>query len=268
MEKTMKSALTLAVVVLSAASAAAGPYRTMARELAKAGLKHDVRRVAVLPFSPIDGSSSLEGEGVAEHLVTELVRSGKLEVVERGLLAKVMKEHALMATGAIRRDQVSKVGEMWGADAIVTGSFSISGGKVLLHTRMIEVGSGRALYASTARLDAEWAWDVRVPALEVPAPVLLRDAVAGVTEPPMDCEEAAATIEVVWRTTLGLRARYQAANPGPDAGSEIADPELRARFYLLVRSASYRDAPRLDRSELTRLAQAEEKVHRLAKACL
>lgn len=277
--------------ILGSNAYAGGSYKTMAKELAKAGLQYNVHKVAVLPFSSIDGSSSLDGEGVAERLVTELVRSGKVEVVERGLLSKVMEEHKLMATGAIRHDQIKNMGEMLAADAIVTGTLLVAGGKLEVHARMIEVGSGRALYASAAKFDSEWAWNVSVPKLEVPvptleapvptldffAPIFMRDAVAGHQEAQDNCGEAAATIEVMQRTTLGLKARYWAAKvkePGfsrssltSNPGSEIADHELRAHFHELVKSSYYADAPKLSRSELKQLLQTEEKVLRLMKTC-
>lgn len=290
----MKKLTFLAFVIpalLGSSAHAEGSYKTMAKELAKAGLKHNIHKVAVLPFSFIDGGSSLDGEGVAERLVTELVRSGKVDVVERGLLSKVMEEHNLMAAGAIRRDQVKNVGELLAADAIVTGTLFVSGGKLEVHARLIEVGSGRALYASAAQFDSEWAWNVSVPNLEVPvptfdvpvptldvfAPILMRDAVAGNQEAPDNCGEAAATIEVMQRTTLGLKARYWAAKvkePGfsrssltTNPGLEIADPELRAHFYDLVKSSYHEGAPKLSQSELKQLLQTEEKAQRLMKTC-
>ncbi|MEK7233275.1 MAG: FlgO family outer membrane protein [Elusimicrobiota bacterium] len=278
-------------MLLGSSAQAECSYKTMAKELAKAGLKHNVHKVAVLPFSSIDGGSSLDGDGVAERLVTELVRSGKVDVVERGLLSKVMGEHNLMATGAIRRDQVKNVGELLAADAIVTGTLFVSGGKLEVHARLIDVGSGRALYASTAKFDSDWAWNVSVPKLEVSvpafdvpppsfevsAPIFMRDAVAGNLEAAHNCGEAAATVEVMQRTTLGLKARYWATKvkePGfsrssltSNPGSEIADPELRAHFYELVKSSYHEDAPRLSQSELKQLLQAEEKAQRLMNTC-
>ncbi len=173
----------------------------------------------------------------------------------------------------------------------MTGTLFVSGGKLEVHARLIEVGSGRALYASTAKFDSDWAWnvsvpkfdvpvpdlDVPVPSFEVSAPIFMRDAVADNQEVANNCGEAVATVEVMQRTTLGLKARYWAAKvkePGfsrsrltANPGSEIADPELRAHFYELVKSSYHEDAPKLSQSELKQLLQAEEKAQRLMKTC-
>ncbi|MBI3548995.1 MAG: hypothetical protein HY078_08150 [Elusimicrobia bacterium] len=148
-----------AAIVASAAAlalsacAAHDPYRRLARELS-APLKSTQRRVAVAAFNRVDGRPSPSGLIVAEKLITEMHRAGKVVLVERALLSKVADELKLERSGAVDAKTAKKIGELVGAEAIVSGSLMDDNvGNTEINARIIEVSSGRILAASSALVE-------------------------------------------------------------------------------------------------------------------
>ena len=82
-------------------------------------------KLAVLDFTndtPFE--SAVIGAGVANTLVTALVKSKHYRVVERGMLGKVLEEQNLGMSGALGTEQFSEVGKVLGVDYIIMGSIS------------------------------------------------------------------------------------------------------------------------------------------------
>ena len=69
------------------------------------------------------------GDTATDILVTELFKSGKFIIVERGQLDKVLAEQKLGQSGAIDARTAAQVGKVLGLSAIVTGSVSQFGVK-------------------------------------------------------------------------------------------------------------------------------------------
>lgn len=106
--------------------------------------------VAVLPFANrvkgVYGSRQLGG-GLAEILVTELVRSGRFLVVERESIQDIVKEQELGMTGLVREETAVKTGKMSGAQFMIKGAITefndeAGGGGVSLGFRGGKVGGG------------------------------------------------------------------------------------------------------------------------------
>lgn len=88
------------------------------------GLK---KRLAVIRFenkvkTPIPDASWQIGEGLSEMLTTELFKTGRFIMVERAALADIVKEQELGQTGLVRKETVARVGELLGAQLLVTGA--------------------------------------------------------------------------------------------------------------------------------------------------
>jgi len=85
------------------------------------------KRIAVTKFDSrvtgVYGSWNL-GDGFAEMLTTELMKTGRFIVVERQALRDIVGEQELGQTGLVRRETAAKVGEMLGAQIIVRGVVS------------------------------------------------------------------------------------------------------------------------------------------------
>lgn len=254
MNRETAALLILTLAAPPASSSQAG-YRNIAKEFSQSALKHGAVKVAVLPFAEADGRASGSAARVAERLTTDMVRIGRVQVVERSLLGNV-------------------------PDAVVTGSVYRNGDKLDIYARLIEPGTGRVLSARHARVEREWTDDIQVPAMEmagralaVPVPGLLRDSLGE-----RDCGDAGETLERMERSILQLKARYWASRmsaPGfssraliSNPGSEILDRGLRSRFYeLLGFWRSRGEAAGLTAGERETLLGAMRRMAALAETC-
>jgi TolB-like protein len=124
----------------------------LATQIAKHVTKEQKTRVAVIPFRELGGEPTLFGTYVAEELVTDLVITSGLDLVERTTLDKVMGELKLNESGAIDPAAAKQVGKLVGADAIVTGTITDLQSYVGVNCRMIDTQTGRIFAAAEAKI--------------------------------------------------------------------------------------------------------------------
>lgn len=74
----------------------------------------------------------------------------RVEMVERTQLKRILEEQALGATGILDPDQVARVGQLLGADLLVTPRVYKAGGKVFATVKVINVETGRVRSATTS----------------------------------------------------------------------------------------------------------------------
>ena len=88
------------------------------------------KRVAVSRFEDRTGSGyhSL-GEGIADMLVTALVKSGKFIVIERQEIERIIKEQQFGESFMVTPETAPKVGQLLGAELFIVGSVSEFGQK-------------------------------------------------------------------------------------------------------------------------------------------
>lgn len=252
-DRAFKRAATLAGIaaaLLGAQAARADGFRPLARELASAARSQGLRRVAVLPLVPADGGRPQDGWNISEKLVTQFVRTGKVQAVERSLLQGLLEEHRLGRTGALDPAGLRKLGKLVAADCVVTGSFVTIGREVVINARLVDVETGVIVGASERRARREWfdlgnsdAETIFVPApeLTVEPPLIAPEEVSELREAPAEpCAGAALRADKLIAGVLDLKARYwakklreglAAASLKHNPGSSITDPDLKRRFY-------------------------------------
>ena len=110
-------------------------------------------RVAVLEFS-VKGDIGLAGAGsvAAEWLSSALAATTKFQVLERVLLDKVLEEQSISVSGMIDEKSSAKIGQLFGAQAIATGSLVAWAGKVTMTAKIIDVGTGAVLKSATCQV--------------------------------------------------------------------------------------------------------------------
>lgn len=274
----------LAAAVLFASQAAANDYRGMAAELARAAQKAGVRRIAVMTVEPL-GSPDAEGAAVVgERLVGELARQPGIQVVERSLLDRVMKEQRLAQSGAVAPADAGSVGRLMGVDAIVTGSLvRKSSRKVELNLRLIHAADARVLGASSAEVKPDWPEPSggAFGGLAVPPPPALDGDFTPWWERrprPQDgrCEGWERRVSDLQAYALPLKVRFWGARLAQgvergslkrNPGSEIRELRTRAEFYLQLKQAVEEGAEPLNADELRALANAEAEAERLVELC-
>ncbi len=117
----MRTCAKLILSVIFVMVAAGGPVREV-----KAQAKP---RIAVTAFenkvkSPWWDRSWQIGEGLAEMLTSELVKTGRFIVVERQAVGDIVKEQELGQTGLVRRESAAPTGQMLGAQIVVRGAIT------------------------------------------------------------------------------------------------------------------------------------------------
>jgi curli biogenesis system outer membrane secretion channel CsgG len=81
------------------------------------------KRIAVVRFEDKSGAGYANiGKGVADMLVTALVKSRKFSVIERQELEKVFAEQHLGSSGAVTPETAAKAGRVLGVELLVIGS--------------------------------------------------------------------------------------------------------------------------------------------------
>ncbi|MBN2364767.1 MAG: hypothetical protein EH225_01260 [Calditrichaeota bacterium] len=113
----MKYFLIMTLILVFAVQISAGDLQ---------GLK---KRIAVVDFEDRSGWGHNIGTGLADMLVTHLVKSGQFLVVERQELAKILEEQGLGMSGAVTPQSAAQVGQLLGVELMVMGSVSEFGEK-------------------------------------------------------------------------------------------------------------------------------------------
>ncbi len=111
-----------------------------------------VKKVAVLPFR---AATELIGASVSDVFVTELMKGGNYQLIERSQLSGVLGEAEVSLSG-LTNGQAAQLGQMAGANAVIIGTVSeyemmAYKGRSLpvvgINVRMIDSTSGRILWS-------------------------------------------------------------------------------------------------------------------------
>jgi curli biogenesis system outer membrane secretion channel CsgG len=127
------------------------------------------KRVAVAEFENLTpyGQRRL-GAGISDILATELSQTGAFILLERERLDAVMKEQGLGMSGVISEKTAPQVGQLIGANAIVTGAVTQFGVRTeaqdliltaskkqvascVVDVRLVDVSTGQVLWAGSGR---------------------------------------------------------------------------------------------------------------------
>lgn len=128
-------ALCVAFPIVAQAQAAAAAATTTAPSSATHGRK---KRVAIFDFdyatvhsdvAALFGSDVDVGKGIADLLVTDLVKDGSYSVIERKALDKIMAEQNFSNSDRANPNSAAKLGKILGVDAIIIGSITQFGGE-------------------------------------------------------------------------------------------------------------------------------------------
>lgn len=148
--------LLLAMASGCASTTGLDPYFTGRRSRANvyvAPERMDIAKVAILPFK---GPTDLIGASVSDLVVTEILRTRKYTLVERGQMANVLGE-AELALAGLSQSKAVEVARMLGAEGVVIGTvdeytMQAQGGKtyavVGVAVRLIHCASGQIVWSS------------------------------------------------------------------------------------------------------------------------
>jgi len=100
------------------------------------------KKIAVIPLSNLDGTTTKLGQYLAEELTTRLCQTQRFKVIERQQLDKVISEQELGMTALIDPHTAASVCRILGADAIVSGSITEFSSSVKINARIIAAETG------------------------------------------------------------------------------------------------------------------------------
>lgn len=112
-----------------------------------------IRKLAVMPFK---AETELIGGSVSDMFVTELLRAGRYELVERSQMAKVLSESELAMAG-LSDARAAEVAGMLGAEGVLLGTVDEYGTSAYrghpypvagISVRMIDCSNGRVMWSA------------------------------------------------------------------------------------------------------------------------
>lgn len=115
-----------------------------------------IGKVAILPFENMT-NDKFAGRKIQNLMVTEVLRSGTLDVIEPGEIYKIIRTADLLTFNSLNIENVKLIGERLNVPAIVLGSVhaygvtrgaSVSYPEVTIHCMLLDTTSGEIL-AST-----------------------------------------------------------------------------------------------------------------------
>ncbi|MDD5067357.1 MAG: carboxypeptidase regulatory-like domain-containing protein [bacterium] len=117
----------------------------------------EMPKVAVLPFKNSTAAAQRDdyGAAVADMITTAIVKSKKLNVIERENLQKILKEQELWLSGMVDAGTTKKIGQITGVSFIITGSVSKLGTFIELDVRMLDTETGKIVVTENDKANSE-----------------------------------------------------------------------------------------------------------------
>jgi len=113
-------------------------------------------KIAVLDFQLKGAGFETEDMGaiVAEWFITAFVKEGRFDVVERGLLKKILNEQKLGMSGILDETTATKLGKLLGVKIIISGSVLKLQNILEINARIIDVETASIIAAENVKSTA------------------------------------------------------------------------------------------------------------------
>lgn len=161
-QKLLRMTLFIASVVLFITPAY--PYENelgaIAASIADAAAGSGKKIIAVTDFTDLAGNITEIGRFFAEEFLVALVRTGKVEVIERSRLRKMLADSNISPSGTINPALAGQIGKVSGADIIVAGTVTALADNTLrLTVKVISSDSSNVVAAVGATIQRPRALD-------------------------------------------------------------------------------------------------------------
>ena len=110
--------------------------------------------VAVLDFEA-RGIAVYEAETLTERLRSEISNTNAIRLTDRKLLEKILEEQGLQQSGCTTDECAAEVGQLLGAQFIISGAIGKLGDSYTVDTKMVSVTTGAAERAKTVTYQGE-----------------------------------------------------------------------------------------------------------------
>ncbi|HAQ61017.1 TPA: hypothetical protein DCR49_03320 [Candidatus Delongbacteria bacterium] len=109
--------------------------------------------MAVLNFSVNSSSSDMNflSVGISDIIVSTLGEKPNIRLVEREKLNRVVEELSLSGSGLVSDKQQVKIGELTGAEFVITGSITFIQASFMINSKVLEVKTGRIISTQSVK---------------------------------------------------------------------------------------------------------------------
>ena len=108
--------------------------------------------VAVLDFAA-NGLPAYEVETLVERLRSELPNTGAVRLVDRKMLENILQEQGLQQSGCTTAECSAEIGELLGAEYMISGSIGKLGDSFTVDMKMVSVTTGAGEKAKNLTFD-------------------------------------------------------------------------------------------------------------------
>ncbi|MDR0412003.1 MAG: penicillin-binding protein activator LpoB, partial [Treponema sp.] len=123
--------------------------------------------VAVAPFEAISGISSTDANMITRVFFIRLGNTGKVSLVDRGVVERVLKEHSFQAGDWSNQQKTAELGSALNADWIVRGEMEKFGTNILVTVQFYDIKTFRFMGGADIRLaGADEAYDKMDPLVD------------------------------------------------------------------------------------------------------
>jgi TolB-like protein len=112
--------------------------------------------IAVLDFESNDYCTAQNAVIMTDLFRNELVRSGRADIVDRRNIERIKTELRFQNSDYVNPARMRQLGQMIGAEFLMTGSFDMLGSKLHLIVQMLDIETARIAFSSRMELNN---WD-------------------------------------------------------------------------------------------------------------
>lgn len=197
-------------------------------------------RVPVVAVAQLEskGVPAEQADVIADNLAIRLQQTGKLRVMERSQMGRILQEQNFQQSGACDGSECAvQIGKLLGIDRIVVGSVGLVGSTYSLSLRLVDVSTGEAL-KTTAR-NSKGTIDIVLTDL---VPVAAADLVEGTGKQQKVADADTTKSRTVWPWVVGgvalvgggvaaaLLLAGDESSPAPEDGGQTPSADDHLKF--------------------------------------
>lgn len=117
--------------------------------------KKNALKLAILPLLNENGAPTLLGSTISSQLLPQMSEPGKLILVEKSQLNRLIDEQSFQKSGLVLSDKSLEIGKLSGVDLLLLGTVQFNDQTFLLQLRVVSLQSGEILALSEAVFDSD-----------------------------------------------------------------------------------------------------------------
>lgn len=117
--------------------------------------KKNTFKLAVLPLFNESGAITILGTTISSRLLSKMYDPGKIVLVEKSQLGRLIDEQSFQKSGLILSNQNLEIGRLSGADLILSGTIQFDDQSFLLQLRVVSLQSGEILAVAESVFDSD-----------------------------------------------------------------------------------------------------------------